>query len=148
MEIIRKIVRNYIVILIIFAVVVFFLRVAISQVIKITITRNESSAQTNLKVIAAALENYAQDNQGLYPTNISVLRKRALPYLDKNYITASPLQGYKYSCSKLDITGYSCFATPVKCGLTGIKIYMTTTGEILSWQDCRSSPTQIIPLQE
>lgn len=128
--------RSFVVIMIIIAVSALLLRIAIEKLIKISITQNESNATATLKLISAALENYAEDNQGIYPTNLSVLTKTSPAYLDKDYITKSPLKGYNFSCSRLEPAGYSCLASPTRCKLTGKMVYTITTGSLLISEDC------------
>lgn len=128
--------RSLVVIMIVIAVFSLFLRVIIEKIIKISISQNESVAQSTLKLISTALENYANDNRNVYPGSLSVLTQSIPPYLEKNYISHSPLKGYIYSCLKLELTGYSCSATPVKCQITGKAVYSVTTGGLLVSEDC------------
>lgn len=128
--------RSFVMIMIVIAVSALLLRTGIEQLIKISITQNESNAAATLKLISAALENYAEDNQGIYPTNLSVLTKTSPPYLDKDYIIKSPLKGYSFSCPRLEPSGYSCSASPNRCNLTGRMVYTITTGSLFISEDC------------
>jgi len=128
--------RSFVMIMIVIAVSALLLRIGIERLIKISITQNESNAQGTLKLISAALENYAEGNQGIYPTNLSLLTKTSPPYLDKDYITESPLKGYNFSCPRLEAAGYSCSANPTRCKLTGRMVYTVTTGSLLISEDC------------
>lgn len=128
--------RSFVMIMIVIAVSALLLRTGIERLIKISITQNESNAAATLKLISAALENYAEDNQGIYPTNLSVLTKPSPAYLDKDYITKSPLKGYNFSCSRLEPAGYSCLASPTRCKLTGRMVYTITTGSLFISEDC------------
>lgn len=130
--------RSFITIIVGIALLVLILRIAIEQMIKLNISQNESNAQSALKLISTALENYAKDNQGVYPTSLLVLSQKNPPYLDKNYLRQSPIKGYNYSCSRLEPTGYSCAAIPVKCNLTGKKIYSITTGGSFLSEECKA----------
>jgi hypothetical protein len=82
------------------------------------------------------LENYAKDHLGTFPGNLSVLTQGTPPYIDKNYIAESPIRGYYYTCSRLEPSGYSCSATPVKCNLTGRVIYTIVTEGLLLSEWC------------
>lgn len=127
---------SFITLMVIIAVLGLFLRIATEKLIKITISQNETNAQETLKLISTALENYANNNKGAYPLNIAALSSTSPPYLDKNYLTDSPIRGYSYSCLRLEPSGYSCSALPVKCKLTGKKGYTITTGGSLVFDDC------------
>lgn len=133
--------RSFVVIMIIIAVFALLLRIAIEQIIKINIEQNESNAQTTLKLISTALENYANDHNGIFPLALSILTDAKLAdakarYLDEDYITQSPVRGYNYGCSKIEASGYNCAASPVKCGLTGNTVYTIATGGLLLVEDC------------
>lgn len=128
--------RNTITLVVIIAVVSLLLRIAIARIIKINISQNESVALLNVKLISTALENYAKNNQGAFPSSFSALIKTNPSYLDKDYIVESPIKGYNYSCSRLDFSGYNCSATPVKCNITGRVIYTVTTGVLLVPEKC------------
>jgi competence protein ComGC len=128
--------KSFVTIMVIIAVCAFCLRIVIDRVIKLNIAQNESNAQGTLKLISAALESYARDNRGIYPVSLSTLTKPSPPYLDKDYITQSQLKGYNYSCSRLEPSGYSCYAGPTKCKLSGNTIYNITTGSLLVSEAC------------
>jgi type II secretory pathway pseudopilin PulG len=113
------------------------LRFGIKKLLEINIAQNESNAQVQLKLISAALENYAKDNNGVYPSSLSNLLKAHPPYLKKDYtVQTSFIRGYDYSCPRLMPTGYTCYATPLKCRLTGKLAYTITTDGILLSEDC------------
>lgn len=122
--------------MIVIATCALLLRIVIDRVIKINIAQNESTAQGTLKLISTALENYSNDNRGVYPDNLSVLTEPSPPYLDKDYITQSPFKGYNYSCLRMEASGYSCSAQPTRCRLTGNLVYNITTGGILVSEEC------------
>jgi type II secretory pathway pseudopilin PulG len=121
--------------MLVIAISALFLRIAVERIIKYNIAQNESIAQGTVKLISAALENYAKDNHGIYPTSLAVLTKTKLAYLDRDY-TNSPFKGYNYSCSRIEASGYSCNASPTRCKLTGSMIYNVTTGSLLVSEEC------------
>lgn len=127
---------SFLIIMIIIAVVSILLRFGIEKIIKINIAQNESNAQATLKLMSVALENYAKDHLGAYPTGLSILSQSNPPYLDKDYVTESPINGYDYNCLRLDASGYSCSAIPIKCKLTGQNSYTVTTGGSLTSEGC------------
>lgn len=128
--------RSFVMIMIIIAISAFVLRIAIEEIIKISIEQNDSNAQTTLKLISTALENYAKDNKNAFPSKLDSLTEGQSRYLDKDYITLSPVKGYNYSCSKLEPSGYSCSAAPVKCDLTGKMTYYVSTGGLFVSERC------------
>jgi len=128
--------RSFIMIVVIIAIMSLILRVALEQLIKINSAQNESIAQATLKLISAALENYAEDNAGKFPTSISVLTQTNPSYLDKDYIAQSPIKGYNYTCSKLEVSGYICSASPLRCKITGRMVYTATTGGLFISDSC------------
>ena len=130
---------SFITLMIIIAVVSLILRIAVEQIIKVTVAQNESGASATLKLISTALENYAKDNQGAFPSNFSVLTQNNPSYLDKDYLAESPFKGYNYSCLRLEASGYSCSANPTSCKLTGTMVYTITTGGLLVWEKCESN---------
>lgn len=127
---------SFIAIMVIAALFALILRFAIERLIEINIKQNDSNAQATIKLISAALENYARDHQGAFPSSLSVLTRNNPPYLDKDYIAKSPLKGYEYSCLRLEASGYSCSAVPLKCKFSGKTIYTITTGGLVVSESC------------
>jgi competence protein ComGC len=128
--------RSFVTIMIVIAVTALLLRTTVEQIIKISMAQNESGALTNLKMISTALENYARDNKGLFPANLSILVKTTPHYLNQNYISESPVKGYNYSCQRLEPSSYSCSALPARCKLTGRMSYTVVTGGSLVFEEC------------
>lgn len=128
--------RSFVAIIIVIATATLLLRFGIEQLIMFNIAKNESLAQTTLKLVSTALENYAKDNRGVFPTTLDSLTQKNQPYLKENYIAKSPLRGYNYSCLRIEPSGYSCSASPTKCLLSGKNIYTITTGGSLVQEKC------------
>lgn len=128
--------KSFVVIMIVIALSALALRVLIGEVINVTSSQNESDAQATLKLISTAFENYAKENQGVYPAKLSVLIQGKPAYLDKDYIKQSPIKGYNYSCSRLEGAGYSCQAAPTRCKLTGKAEFSVSTGSLMISEDC------------
>ena len=127
--------RSFVTIMIVIAVSAFLLRFAVDRLIQINMSQNESNASANLKLISAALENYAKDNHGIFPAELATLTKTSPRYIQNDY-TQVPLKGYNFICSRLEPSGYSCSAAPVKCGLTGEIIHNVSTGGVLISEEC------------
>jgi Tfp pilus assembly protein PilE len=128
--------KSFVTIMIVVAVSGLLLRITIEKIIKINIEQNESNAQATLKLISAALENYGKDNHGAFPTSLSALTKTNPAYLDRDYLTMSPLKGYNYNCTRLELSGYNCSASPTRCKITGKMIYTVTTGGSFISEEC------------
>ena len=128
--------KSFVTIMLVIAFLAVLLRIAIDRIIESSITQNESSAQETLKLVSAGLESFARDNRGLYPTDFSSLTKPQPAYLYKDYAKQFSLKGYNYDCPRLEQSGYSCQAQPVKCRLTGRNVFTITTGSILVGQEC------------
>jgi type II secretory pathway pseudopilin PulG len=128
--------KSFVVIMIVIALAALALRTAAVKVIAVTTAQNEAFAQISIKSIAAALDNFARDKQGAYPENLSALVNSKPAYLDKDYIRESPLKGYIFRCSRLDSSGYNCYASPLRCGLTGRVNFTVTTGGLFVSEEC------------
>jgi len=128
--------RNLIPLVIIIALLALFLRIFLSRLIKENIAQNDSFALDTLKVMATALENYADDHLGNFPEDFSNLTNASPPYIEEDYLKKSPLKGYIYSCPRLDSSGYQCMATPVKCNYTGKMVYTVTTAGVVNAEEC------------
>jgi type II secretory pathway pseudopilin PulG len=128
--------RNFVAIMLTIALFALFLRYIIQETLKWNIAQNESNASSTLKLILTALENYAKDHSGVYPTDISILTKTNPAYLDKDYFLPSAIKGYNYFCSRLDPSGYNCSAVPRNCKVTGETIYTISTNGLLVTEKC------------
>lgn len=128
--------RSFVTIMIVVALTALLLRLAVQKIIIYNIQHNQLLAQVNLKLLSKALENYAKDNKGAYPSSIDQLSKSNPVYLERNYLTASLIRGYEYDCQRLDASGYNCSATPVDCKLTGKTVYSVSTGGLILAESC------------
>ncbi|MBU4346543.1 MAG: hypothetical protein KKH29_04360 [Candidatus Omnitrophica bacterium] len=128
--------RSYVAIMVSIAIAALILRITAKQIITVNISQNESGALTTLKLISAALESYAKGNNNIFPSGLSVLVQTAPRYLDKDYISESPIKGYNYNCSTLQPSVYSCSAIPVKCNVSAKKVYTVNTGGLLLSEEC------------
>ena len=112
------------------------LRFGLHRIIIYRIQRNQSLAQVNLKLFSTAIENYAKDNNNVYPASIDSLTKHDPVYLERDYLAAASIRGYEYDCQRLDAAGYNCSATPVNCKLTGKMVYSVSTGGLIMAERC------------
>ncbi len=130
--------RSYVVIMLVVAFFTLFLRFFIEQLIKINIKHNETIAQETIKLISIAFENYAKDNQGIYPVNFDLLlNSKPVSYIEKKYIpSANAIRGYNYFCSRMESSGYSCSVTAKNCNFSGKKSFVVSTGGAIVSEDC------------
>ena len=128
--------KSFVTIMVVVAISALLLRLAIHKIIIYNIEQNQVSAQVNLKLFSTALENYAKDNNGAYPTDIDQLTKSKPVYLERDYLDASSVRGYEYDCPRLDLSGYNCTAAPVSCKLTGKMVYAMSTGGLIIAESC------------
>ncbi len=122
--------------MVVMALSALLLRLAIHRVIAYTIKQNQLLAQVNLKLFSTAMENYAKDNNNVYPESVDLLIKHDPVYLERDYLSATSVHGYEYDCQRLDAAGYNCTASPVNCKLTGKTIYVVSTGGLIMTESC------------
>ncbi len=65
--------RSFVTIMIVVALSALLLRLAVQKIIIYNIEHNQLLAQVNLKLLSTALENYAKDNHGVFPSCLSIL---------------------------------------------------------------------------
>lgn len=118
------------------ALIALAVRFAAEQFIAWSISQNEANAVDTLKLISTAIENYAGDHLGLYPTNLTALCESKPAYIERSYTKLSAAKGYVFECPVLDPTGYACQASPLRCKTTGKTVYRITTGGSRTDQDC------------
>lgn len=128
--------RFFVLVVVAVAMSALILRFTVEQIIRMGTASNEIAATNTLKLIATALENYAKDHNGAFPTAFAQLRQTNPSYLDTDYPALSSLKGYVYSCPTLEVDGYSCQALPLKCNLSGKKAYAVTTGGLIASEPC------------
>jgi type II secretory pathway pseudopilin PulG len=128
--------RSFVVIMIVISLAALILRFAIIQFVSFNITQNEASALETLKLLSTAIENYAKDHLGVFPTSLEALSQSSPPYIEKEYISLSYEKGYNFNCLRLETSGYTCSASPVRCNLSGRKNYIITTGQVMASEDC------------
>lgn len=128
--------RSFVTIMIAVAVSALLLRLAIHKIIIYNIEQNQRIAQSNLKLLSTALENYAKDNKGVYPANTAELTGAKPVYLERDYLAAPSVRGYEYDCQRLDPAGYNCSAAPANCKLSGKMVYAVSTGGLIIAESC------------
>ena len=118
-------------IIIILLIIALLGSLAIPNFMRLRITKNESTAQSNLRTIAAGFERFAAANKGRYPKTEEDLHNESLPYLNKVYDNQL-FQGYRYKYQTLSTTGYVITASPATPGKSGNTTYTISTGGALN----------------
>lgn len=108
--------------------------IAIPNIRRNYIIANDAAAESNIRVISSALENYASANNGTYPTDEASLTTPTPPYLNQSFCNKT-VKGYSYSCT-LNTTGYTITASPLSCNNSGTKNFTIVTGGVFSSGNC------------
>ncbi|MCP4653377.1 MAG: prepilin-type N-terminal cleavage/methylation domain-containing protein [Candidatus Omnitrophica bacterium] len=108
--------------------------IAIPSMSRSNIIAKEGAAQSNLRIISAAIENFGTVNNGNYPTAEANLTGATPPYLSQSFCNNS-VGGYTFACT-LAADSYTIVATPNSCGATGSTIYTIVTGGVLTNASC------------
>lgn len=125
--------------IILLPIIAILAAIAIPNFLRARMSANDNVTTAEVKVISAALETYAADNQGKYPTSENEAIKSANPYFVKSYKSEEGVYGHKYSFT-LGEAGYEINAVPVSCGVTANKIITVKTKGEVSTTDCVEAP--------
>ena len=115
-------------ILIVIAILAILTMIAIPNILRVRMLANDAIAQTTLKTISKAIEQFLINNS-TYPASVDELTTATPPYLNQNYFVGTRA-GFTYS-STLTPGTYSIVATPVSVGQSGTTIFTVTTGGVL-----------------
>lgn len=119
---------------IVVAVVALLAAIAIPNLLRARVARNEVEAKDSVMLITNAIEKYVKE-KGSYPKDEYDLRLSTPPYLTKPY-NEQILDGYRYSLN-LGEDNYRVLASPEKCGFTGNKVFIKDNTSGLTEKDCR-----------
>ncbi|MFA6357936.1 MAG: YIP1 family protein [Candidatus Omnitrophota bacterium] len=115
------------------AIIGLLAAIAVPNLLRARLAANEAQTRATVKMISTAIETYVVANNGQFPLSEADLKKEN--YLSENY-GGSTKSGYDYSVSfKQD--SYKIIAAPRACGTTGVKVFMTQTGEALTEKNCK-----------
>ena len=115
-------------ILIVIAILAILTMIAIPNILRVRMSANDAIAQTTLKTISKAIEQFLISNS-TYPASVDELTTATPPYLNQDYFIGTRA-GFTYS-STLTPGTYSIVATPVSVGQSGTTIFTITTGAVL-----------------
>lgn len=106
--------------------------IAIPNFARARLLANEAIAQSLVKNISGAIENYASLNKGKYPVSEYDVKYPAGSALSYNNKTVN---GYNYSLN-LHSDSYGIVASPEKCGISGTRVFIVETGAKITEKDC------------
>ena len=118
-------------IMIVVAIIALLAAIAIPNLLRAKMTANDSLAKATLRAMSTAAESYGTGNNGNYPLLMTSLTGATPPYLNRDYVAASPIAGYTYAAN-WSSTGYSITATPVAFNSSGTTTETITTGGVLT----------------
>lgn len=107
----------------------------VPTVLKSTEKAHMESAKVALRAIATAYESYYVDNNR-YPTSIAEVTETDPPYLEYESIDVAT-KNYLFHCETDNSDNYICTATPIKCGVTGTKIFKIDNSFEIYEEDCK-----------
>jgi len=116
-------------ILIVIGIVAILSAIAIPNLLRSRHLSNEAVAQSTLKTIAWAMENYLASN-GTYPAATNDLTTPVPPYLSADYFTGTH-NGYTFVANTLTNYTYAVTASPAGANF-GTESYTITTGSVLT----------------
>lgn len=110
--------------------------IAIPNLLRARLAANESYAQAIIRTVSTAAESYKAE-KGQYPLSEDDLVSKQPQYLNRSYNNQT-VNGYNYSITFAP-GNYTISAAPVKCSVTGVRIFTMQNGE-LSESRCKSNP--------
>jgi prepilin-type N-terminal cleavage/methylation domain-containing protein len=118
-------------IMIVVGIIALLAAIAIPNLLRSRITSAQASAQATLKTISTGAESFASANNGNYPAGMANLTGANPPYLNKDYTSGGPYNGYTYACT-MNTTDYSCTATAAGTYSGKANNYQIVTGANLT----------------
>lgn len=104
--------------------------VLLPNVLRSRLHANDSLAQTTLKSISSALENYMLTNDR-YPADTDLLLADAPPYLQTDFFDGEAHSGFNYAADTLNDYTYAVTATPFSSN-HGTRSFTMSTGGVLT----------------
>lgn len=116
-------------IMIVVAIIALLAAIAIPNLLTAKRTANDASAKATVRALSTAAEVFATANNGVYPANIGELTQYIASAA--TYCPAQTTQGFTYTCV-YTAGAYSFTATPSTPGTTGSRVYVASTGGVLT----------------
>lgn len=124
-------------IMIVVAIIALLAVIAIPSLMRARVSANDALAQSTLRTLATAAQNYAADNDAAFPTAFTDLSGASPAYTNNDYSAA--VSGFSYTFSGGGATGdFSIVATPTTCGKTGSKVCTIDATASISCVACSS----------
>jgi type IV pilus assembly protein PilA len=117
-------------IMIVVAIIALLAAFAIPGLIRTRVTANNTAAQTTLRALSTAAENFASANGGVFPANEAALTGPTPPFLNRPYCGLA-YSGFTFTCA-FNTAAYTFVATPVTLDASGSTTYTITTGGVLT----------------
>ncbi|MEW5895475.1 MAG: prepilin-type N-terminal cleavage/methylation domain-containing protein [Candidatus Omnitrophota bacterium] len=111
-------------IMIVVAIIALLAVIAIPNLMRARVSANDALAQSTLRTLATAVQNFAADNNGTFPADLGVLATATPPYTNVNYATNATQSGFTYAYVAATNT---ITATPATCGTTGSRVFTINT---------------------
>lgn len=123
-------------IMIVVAIIALLAVIAIPNLMRARVSANDALAQSTLRTIATAAQNYAADqSDAAFPTDFATMYTASPQYTTKDY--TGTISGFNYSFSGGGNTGdFTITATPATCGSTGSKTCTISAAGAISCVDC------------
>ena len=115
-------------IMMVVVIIAILAAIAIPNLLRARVAANDAMAQSTLKAIGTAFENYMTVH-GKYPDDTDTLLGDTPPYLNKDYFIGTHA-GFTYSTT-LGMYDYTVEADPVIEHQTGTTAFTLTTGGVI-----------------
>jgi prepilin-type N-terminal cleavage/methylation domain-containing protein len=126
-------------IMIVVAIIALLAAITIPNLLKPQQTARNSAAKGELRTLATAIENYAIDNNAVYPTDLDDLATDYIPAVPCTTTgTNGTKGGFTYFCDSVAVGSYNIVAVPTSKGTSGTKAYNLTSGGQIDEMDCES----------
>ncbi len=118
----------------VFLIMALMAAIAIPNLLRARLSANEALAQSTVKTVAGAAEQYALTHDGVYPQSEYYLTTTNPPYLKETRL-GKTVAGYRLS-GDFSFEGYTIMAEPETCGTTGTKVYIQRHGRPMEIKEC------------
>lgn len=119
-------------VMIVVAIIIILASLSIPNLLRAKINANEAYAMTVLRRISTACENYrTAQTQPAYPTLLTDLSDEIPPYLT-TVLTGGNIRGYSFTYTPDLPNQYTCTASPVTSGSTGIRVFVVDESGLIT----------------
>jgi len=107
-------------IMIVVAIIALLAVIAIPNLMRARVSANDALAQSTLRTLATAAQNYAADNSGTFPSSFNDMFSANPKYINTTY--GATVSGFDYTFSGGGTSGdFTIEADPATCNTTGSK---------------------------